>query len=250
MKAVKKFKGLLRQRRPYLMDSILGQGAQIVQPPLSMKSEGQGQVQVPQKSRSVDTYDRRPVETALVQEGVHRSVERDMMDISPPDRQDGAILQSPIQESTGNDDMQRNSESAHSPRGLNAHPEAHGHGGGSQPRDLEQQKDNARGHAHDPLDEMILLDVGPFASDDPPDPPAVSDSPPASEINIYDTAYHEEIEKIRERHGAQTSLYLTRRVEHKPEYQADENLIGIDQSQSGASSDFAKLLANVREKGK
>ena len=55
--------------------------------------------------------------------------------------------------------------------------------------------------------------MGPNASDDPPDPPAVSESPPAAEVDIYERAYHEEVERIRRVDGREKVLYLTRRVE-------------------------------------
>ncbi|MCJ1404684.1 hypothetical protein MMC11_007910 [Xylographa trunciseda] len=245
MKAVNKFKSLLNRRRPYLMSSILGQGGRIVQPPLSINSDPlRG---MPQKSRSFDAHDRRPVESALVQEGVHRVIESDLMDISPPEREDGAVLQSPVQMSMDTHDKQESSKASVYRRDLNAHPEAHRSGEGSQPRGIEQRKDNGKGHAHDPLEELIFLDVGPFASENPPDPPAVSESPPAVEVNVYETAYHDEIERIRARQGSETTLFLTRRVENKKEYQSDENLIGIDKAHSSAPSGFAKLLQKVRE---
>ena len=245
MKAVNKFKSLLNRRRPYLMSSILGQGARIVQPPLSINSDASRAM--PQKSRSFDVHDRRPIEGALVREGVHRTFEPDLMDVIPPEREDGAVLQSPTKISIDTPRKRDNSKEAVSHRDLNAHPEAHHSSAGSQPRDIEHRKDSGKGHAHDPLEELIILEVGPFASDDPPDPPAVSESPPASEINIYDTAYHDEIERIRGKQGSDTTLFLTRRVENKKEYQRDENLIGIDKGHSLATSGFAKLLEKVRD---
>ena len=246
MKAVNKFKSLLNRRRPYLMSSILGQGARIVQPPLSIDSDVSRAM--PPKSRSLDIHDRRPIETALVQEGVHRKLEPDLMDVFPQEIEDGAVLQPspPISPKTHNNEDSKKYSVSH--RDLHAHPEAHRSSGGTQPRDKEHRKDSGKGHAHDPLEELIILEVGPFPSDDPPDPPAVSESPPASEINIYDTAYHDEIERIRARQGSDTTLFLTRRVENKQEYQGDENLIGIDKSHSLATSGFAKLLDKVRNK--
>ena len=246
MKAVNKFKSLLNRRRPYLMSSILGQGERIVQPPLSINSDTSRAM--PQKSRSLDVHDRKPIERALVQEGVHRRLEPDLMDVLPPEREDGAVLQSPTQISNDTHDKHDGSKAPVSHRDLNAHPGAHRSDGGPHPRDSEHRKDSGKGHAHDPLEELIILEVGPFASDDPPDPPAVSESPPASEFNIYEAAYHDEIERIRTRQGSDTTLFLTRRVENKKEYQEDESLIGIDKNHSLASSGFAKLLEKVRDK--
>ncbi|MCJ1416280.1 hypothetical protein MMC32_002615 [Xylographa parallela] len=246
MKAVNKFKSLLNRRRPYLMSSILGQGERIVQPPLSINSDTSRAM--PQKSRSLDVHDRKPIERALVQEGVHRRLEPDLMDVLPPEREDGAVLQSPTQISNDTHDKHDGSKAPVSHRDLNAHPGAHRSDGGPHPRDSEHRKDSGKGHAHDPLEELIILEVGPFASDDPPDPPAVSESPPASEFNIYEAAYHDEIERIRTRQGSDTTLFLTRRVENKKEYQEDESLIGIDKNHSLASSGFAKLLEKVRNK--
>ncbi|QKX60849.1 uncharacterized protein TRUGW13939_07995 [Talaromyces rugulosus] len=58
----------------------------------------------------------------------------------------------------------------------------------------------------------------------PEDFPIVSESPGASEIDIYETAYREEIERIKRRSIARrdtSTIYLTRRVEDK-KYHLDE----------------------------
>ena len=246
MKAVKKFKSLLNRRRPGLMNSILGQGTRIVQPPLTI-DRGNPAAQV-SEARSVDASDRRPLEGALATEGVHRPNDAEMANKNPLDREDLAMMQAPAKRHRGSYDQHKDGAASYSPQERDAQQEAHRPGEGSQPLDIEYPKNNGKGQAHNPLDELIMLEVGPFASDDPPDPPAVSDSPPASEINIYETAYHDEIERIRERQGSETSLYLTRRVEHKKEYQEDENLVGANAGRSGAQTGFAHLLQKVRQK--
>jgi [calcium/calmodulin-dependent protein kinase] kinase len=58
----------------------------------------------------------------------------------------------------------------------------------------------------------------------PDDFPIVSESPGASEIDIYETAYREEIERIKHRSISRrdtSTIYLTRRVEDK-KYHLDE----------------------------
>ena len=68
--------------------------------------------------------------------------------------------------------------------------------------------------------------MGPKASDDPPDPPAVSESPPAAEVDIYERAYHEEVERIRRVDGREKVLYLTRRVEEAVKGRGLEGVMG------------------------
>ncbi|KAJ9195412.1 hypothetical protein DTO207G8_7743 [Paecilomyces variotii] len=113
----------------------------------------------------------------------------------------------------------------------------------------KQSMEGTRGHARDPLEEEHpYLFIGPstfsgyteehaeqsqggiiipvlgktntsdtgFPSDDVP---IVSESPGAADIDIYETAYREEIERIRKRRlareGTHPKVYLTRRVEGK-----------------------------------
>ena len=115
----------------------------------------------------------------------------------------------------------------------------------------KRSAEGTRGHARDPLaEEHTYLFIGPstysgsltetsdsapdiseepedFPPPDPTDPGSpsdtptqiVSESPGAAEFEIYETAYRQEVERIRERGNTlQTSnptLYLTRRVEGK-----------------------------------
>lgn len=69
VQAVKRFKQLLFRRRPERLDGILGSASRIVQPPLSMRPSAL------RKSKSQDTDNRRPVESVLAAEGVHRDAD-------------------------------------------------------------------------------------------------------------------------------------------------------------------------------
>lgn len=98
----------------------------------------------------------------------------------------------------------------------------------------EWKQEGKRGHAHDPLSEHLFLHIGPstwagpstsgnneYESENVVDvdsAPIISESPGAADTNIYETAYMEEIERIRrESRETQTAsepdLYLTRHVE-------------------------------------
>ncbi|KAL1998106.1 hypothetical protein VTN02DRAFT_6852 [Thermoascus thermophilus] len=134
--------------------------------------------------------------------------------------------------------------------------------------------EGTRGHARDPLEEEHpYLFIGPSTytgdpTDDPgsftheglfsePDTsmtgilefpntmppidmsavPIVSESPGASEIDIYETAYREEIERIRKRSMArQPKLYLTRRVEGKNVDLGDAAMLINDESHQAQSA--------------
>ncbi|KAL1969035.1 hypothetical protein VTN77DRAFT_869 [Rasamsonia byssochlamydoides] len=121
--------------------------------------------------------------------------------------------------------------------------------------------EGTRGHARDPLEEECpYLFIGPstFTGEltgdpdisvdgipdtlppvDPNAVPVVSESPGASEIDIYETAYREEIERIKRRTMARrdtvTKVYLTRRVEGKKNH-LSEVLKLIQQAQEESES--------------
>lgn len=89
-----------------------------------------------------------------------------------------------------------------------------------------------RGHARDPLQEQLFLYIGPStfagtssyndeAGNFMPDGdtvPVVSESPGAADVDIYETAYRDEIERIMARAKEQNkepNVYLTRRIDER-----------------------------------
>lgn len=155
MKAVKRFKQLLVRKRPELMEGIFGRASRFVQPPLSMNPM--------HRTKSDNTANRIHTEQALTVEGVHRDI--------------------PI-----TDDLER------LPKGVDAEKEL------SQLRDFDQHASHpgeqkmervksGKGHAHDPLEDTLLLGIGAGGDGMPLDGgefSAVSESPGAVEGNIYE----------------------------------------------------------------
>ena len=253
MKAVKKFKNAIarKTKRPPGMAGILGNDTRLVQPPLSMS--------IPEerpnlhRTRSEDIHDRRPFEQALVAEGVHRDVDLESYEKAIPDREDAAVVYSPKTPTKRRSDHDNHSSSASpktpSKRTLNAHPQDHRppvHAATAPQPALHEGK----GQAHDPLTDHLYLGLGPSGSSAPPSPPAVSESPPAAEgFNIYETAYHSELERLRAERGKSATLFLTRRVEWKEEYQKDERLIKGDVGGGGGQKvkgGLARVLDQAR----
>lgn len=259
MKAVNKFKKLIAHRRPQIMSSILSEedSARFSQPPITMQ-RGSRTVPVPHKSHSVTAFDRRPVEGALVVEGVHRELDilwgpdgattgsdgdhrgkssdpllkaraedRSKATSSPPvhamdQRPDHALQPQVSRMSTGGEEDEQY---------LAFRPE-HSHPQPNHARSYDEARH--RGHAHDPLQDHLYLYIGPssysgagshgdrratfapHAKDE--GTPVVSESPGAADIDIYETAYRDEIERIRQRckeegKEEEPTVYLTRRVD-------------------------------------
>ncbi|KAE8144200.1 kinase-like domain-containing protein, partial [Aspergillus avenaceus] len=131
--------------------------------------------------------------------------------------------------------------------------------------------EGTRGHARDPLEEEFpFLFIGPstytgssstevsdsemdyifnepdnILSDEPIEMepcPIVSESPGAAEFDIYETAYRQEIERIRTRsiprQGTVPKVYLTRRVERK-----DDVIRLVEEKIPGTISDIGMTLA-------
>lgn len=255
MKAVRRFKDAVarRTKRPPGMAGILGKDTRLVQPPLSMS--GPEKAPIHHRTRSVDTHDRRPLEQALVAEGVHRDVDLESYEKSILDRDDSAVTfsqKTPTKRPSDHDkNVSSSSPQTSSKRVLHAQPQDHrppNHAASAPQPNLHEGK----GHAHDPLTDHLYLGLGPSSSSAPPSPPAVSESPPAvEEPNIYETAYHNELERLREERGKSATLFLTRRVEGRREYQNDETLIRGDVGGGDghkAKSGFAKMLDQVKTK--
>lgn len=121
------------------------------------------------------------------------------------------------------------------------------------PRDFAQahRQDSVvsgKGQAHDPAEDgPTLLHVGPGGESDYDGPSlAVSESPPAANINIYETAYRNEVQRIREAQGSNAIVYLTKRVD-KLKGRLEESGILTE----GSAEDRPKIRwANILEKTK
>ena len=131
------------------------------------------------KAYSEDSHDRRPVEQALVRDGVHRRINADLMTQHPPEREDPSTFHRPLvasptdvessakaRGSGGSTDSDKASPAA-GKRDISAHPEKHrarsSQEHGSSPKDSRQMSplSPGKGHAHDPLEEFLFLSVGP-----------------------------------------------------------------------------------------
>ncbi|KAH6622204.1 kinase-like domain-containing protein [Boeremia exigua] len=183
VQAVKRFKQLLFRRRPERFDGILGSASRIVQPPMSMRPSAL------RKSKSQDTDNRRPVEGVLAAEGVHRDV-----DIHERNPTDANVI---------HDNMSYRSAATPSIITPNTVPS-----GPTTPI--------GKGHAHDPLEDTLFLNIGTGEESASENTLFVSESPSNVDINVYETAYEEEVQRIiaqrKDQHRSPT-LYLTRRVE-------------------------------------
>ncbi|KAL9107619.1 MAG: hypothetical protein Q9227_007522 [Pyrenula ochraceoflavens] len=235
MKAVRKFKGLLARKRPTAISSILGEDdrSRYFQPPLEMHtSPTRGQ-----RTHSLDVYDRRPVEGALTVEGLHRLMSED------EDPRKG--LQS-LQ--IGRENEVGRPASRTVPSNANASNLSPSSDDEALPPFRPDQPHQAfethhahtfdvlgqRGHAHDPLEDKLYLHIGPSTFSgvstigdgnggfvpNRDDVYIVSESPGAADVDIYETAYRDEIERIQARlreegRTEEPQVFLNRRVDTK-----------------------------------
>lgn len=229
MRAVKRFKHLLFQKRPELRESLLG-SSHMVAPPRSIREIG---------SRALNKI--------LVTEGspTPPSGENDLDDMCG--RMDGATVTSPVQITKNGGFEQRDelSETQAEPRDASPSRQP-GHPQKQEQAPVRRQgvtfDEHAKGHAHDPLSDTLYLNIGPGNDDETPaeqEAPAseqyfVSESPPAVDMDIYETAYQDEMKRILERRQS-ASVYLTRRVEHREDIR---NHTGILDAVKASSHDF------------
>ena len=231
MKAVRKFKSLIAHKRPPTMSSILGDEdrSRYSQPPLEMRAPRVHN----KRTHSLDVYDRQPIEGALTVEGVHRKMSED--------EDPGKSLQSlsiardeEIGRPSSHTMPSRFPNDTLSPPGddedlLPFRPDRTP--AVDKPHAFTFDDLGHRGHAHDPLEDHLYLRIGPstlagisqneadngdFMPDD--DIYMVSESPGAADVDIYETAYRDEIERIKQRlreegKTEEPQVFLNRRVD-------------------------------------
>ena len=228
MKAVKRFKKIVSDKHGQMMEGIFGRDSRLVNPPHSMRHQ----------SKSQDTHNRRPLDKILVTSGFHKDVEvNDNLEKVPTDMDRLSLFQSPeaddemeVERAIGESDAhykQRLETLRHRPD-VKKDP--------LQDRTLANRRSrtfpvdgHAKGHAHDPLEDTLFLDIGhdpdlPDGNGGDPERPIVSESPSAVDMNIYEQAYQEEMEKILARRPREPSIYMTRRVEHRDDIRSLSNI--------------------------
>lgn len=235
MKAVNRFKQLLFRKRPGMMEGILGQPSRMVQPPMSLRIPAA----LPRKSHSVDTEDRRPLESVLTSEGVHRDIDVSMDLQKLPEKMDNLAIASPDISTRYSVDHQK----APRPVDTSAHKIP-------QHKAATMPAISKRGQAHNPLEDTLYLYIGASADGPPPldDSQILSESPSAIDVNVYERAYQEEVDRILRQNGRSATLYLTRRVEHNKDIRENENIFdaGLRMGEEKPKEGFARLVQKAR----
>lgn len=249
---MQKFKGLVERPQPAPMFSILGQDqdSHFVQPPLSMDEDMESPVSLdPHKNHSLDIYDRNSKARDLVVSGAHdpgvlqrqrAAIDEDVDNTSPSmgvgdsrgEKPSGNGGESPSAMTSRTDTPTKTSISEGT-RGHARDPlqEEHlylfiGPSTYSAPPTCPTSRSGSLRHDGDhdstipPLEIDTSVGVPIPGSETPIDMsavPIVSESPGATDIDVYETAYSEEIDRIRSRsrdsHNPEPTMYLTRRME-------------------------------------
>lgn len=190
------------------------------------------------KSKSQDTHDRRPVESVLSAEGVHHSIKVDDKGQRVPNNMDDMAYIKPdlrieagkrlSKAAAGSPTMQVSpslTDSSATSNNLSIRPgPIHSM---SSPTGVVQSASSpttpiGKGHAHNPLEDTLFLNIGTGENFQPAPEEGcvVSESPSNVDINVYEAAYEQEVQRIiaqrRDQHNAKSrpTLYLTRRVEN------------------------------------
>lgn len=245
MKAVKKFKGLLdRHKRPTGLSNTLGSGVRAVHHSSAGSLSAVGGTSEPRlhKSRSADLDDRRSVEQALAAEGVHHA-------ISPPDTDAHQSMRGKVDESAIAIDGHEQDTRHPTPK------KSHSDQIPAPTPGILREDSHEKGHAHNPLDaEPLYLGIGRGDQDAAELTPQdlVAESPTAADFSIYETAYQQEVDRIRAAQGHTATVYLTRRVDSKKEYKQDKHMVDAPSAAQVKSSQphtgFKSLLDNARER--
>jgi len=226
------------------------------------------------KSKSQDTDDRRPIETALTTEGVHHEIKIDDHNRIVPNtidemaytktdfRKDAfgkrSTSKAAASGSSTPDDVPSldgfktvHENMSHRPAPSlqpTSAPITIPHSGPSTPT-------LGKGHAHDPLEDTLFLNIGTGedsteATSD--EPCIVSESPSNVDIDVYEAAYEEEVQRIIAQRKDQyanrrPTLYLTRRVENVKSIRDSDCIFDEGQDTRG---DFKKSFKSFVTKTK
>jgi calcium/calmodulin-dependent protein kinase kinase 2 len=246
MKAAKRFKDLLRRGH---YSALLGKGVRVVQPPQTMSPPSQFAT-IAHSSRN-SSGSRQPLHPAIPEEshdgadglGVHN------LPKGSPERMDSAV--SGVSSDTNpSDRAETESTTVPSSQHSNVDPSQHQAHPNATATIRHMSSGSGKGHAHDPLtDEPLHLNigVGTDSEDAGEEHSMLSDSPPATDFDVYEKAYQEELARIRTQQGHQATVYSTKRVDSSKALENDEFIIRGDppEAQKKASK-WGKILGHAK----
>ena len=234
MKAANRFKTLIERKRPDIVQSILGHASRIVKPPLSMY-RGDSKAKEASKKPIAD-QELQAAQQEFASKGDHKGVEMVKQLHRLPAQVRAAVVSS-NQDEASEPDSHESIPPSKTAQKSNSYP-------------ANLAKLGKKGQAHDPLEDQVFVNIGlgpaEFEEDAPPSATdyAVSESPPPIEMDVFERAYDDEVDKIYQTKGKAATVYLTRRVERKmgPKIQrASANATSCAES---ANAGIAQVLGN------
>lgn len=220
MKAVNKFKGLLYKKHPERAGDLFGGHKQLFQPPAQMHESDFEAKNVPQRTKSMRRDHFSTIESTKSFPDEHEH-ESDVVTSEPiqittepdqttsPNAPDTASNPHDANNTNTNDD---NPSRTSPPTFTTTTTSPTTSPTTTSPLPIPSPA-SGKGQAHDPLHEAPLyLRVGSGHADHPDsDSDSIAQSPAAAEFNIYDTAYRQEVARIKGV-SESTLVYLNRRV--------------------------------------
>lgn len=220
MKAVKRFKRAVREKRGRLKEGIFGKDSKLVTPPQAMDD-----------AQSDSSSERKAAEEALAAEGLparlavtedwnrlSRDVEQLTLFDSPTDAGGMRTGLSEMLHAASISEALRRPVYGKSFRSLDNSEESSLQDSASIKRRSRTfpLEENTKGHARDPLQEHVYINIGanPEESGES-DMYMLSESPSAVDLNIFEEAYQDEMNRILEAKGETASMYMNRRMDHR-----------------------------------
>jgi [calcium/calmodulin-dependent protein kinase] kinase len=220
------------------------------------------------KSKSQDTDSRRPIESALLTEGVHHDIRIDDQYRRVNQKTDKPSLRADLMGKRQPSSKSPTTSALNSPRSP-AIPDAKvihdnmSHRGppSSQSTTLPGLISSSgpttptlgKGHAHNPLEDTLFLNIGTGEDSIQPEEDGciVSESPSNVDMNVYETAYEEEVQRIiaqRKDQYRRPTLYLTRRVEDVKSIRDSDCIFDEGQDlRQNIKSNFKSFVTKTKE---
>ena len=189
------------------------------------------------KSKSMNVDDREPVESKLAGHGTHRQIgDTEILDAdpAPSSASHTHAINATSSILSGEDAQCASPHTTSTTNSSTCDSPCSDQSGSSTPSPSHSQSQkpsfdsSGKGHARNPLLDHLFLDIGdgPSSSGTRPDgTKVVCESPAAAEENVYERAYKEEVEHILQTKGESATLFLTRRVEGKDEFEDMEGVV-------------------------